>query len=137
MNTARIPLFLSLSLTLALMLSVAIGRPAFAALGATPEQAIKGTVQNIDYLHHAITINGQTYVVAPNARFSGVTGFSILHIGMPIAYVLGSSPVSGSSSEHHGPQALPPGPPSGDSGMAQPDNGPPVITSITWLPGGV
>lgn len=130
MNIKRKPRLLSL-LTGAL-LGVVMMPSSWAAFGTSPAQVIKGTVQSIDYLHHAISINGQTYAVAPNASYNGVAGFSVLHIGMPIAYTLGSA------GQNQGPGALPPGPAQPDTPAAQAENsGPPVITSITWLPGGV
>lgn len=115
-----------------LLMLLTAAPPSQAAFGSVSQQAIKGTVQKIDYLHHAITVNGQTYAVAQHAQFSGVAGFTVLHIGMPIAYTLGSAV------QDQVPGSLPPGPaqPSDPSGQAA-DAGPPVITSITWLPGGV
>lgn len=115
-----------------LLVLLAAAPPSQAAFGSVAQQAIKGTVQNIDYLHHAITVNGQTYAVAQHAQFIGVAGFTVLHVGMPIAYTLGAATSS------QGAGTLPPGPaePNDPSGQAA-DTGPPVITSITWLPGGV
>lgn len=107
----------------ALALACLLGAPAFAATGgAVPDfKAHTGTIQNIDYLHHAITVNGHTYAVTSDARFSGIAGFSVLHIGMPIRFVL-SQPRS---------ILAPP-----QSTAAAPDDTPAVITQITWLPGG-
>lgn len=105
-----------------LLLCLAASTASFAAIGTPVVPAIKGTIQNIDYVHHAITVNGATYAVASNAKFSGVAGFSILHVGMPIAYTLGSS-TAGTSPGVAG--STDPGPASAD---------PPVITSVTWLP---
>jgi hypothetical protein len=111
------------------LLGLVIAAPSWAAFGAPPAQVIKGTVQSIDYLHHAITVNGQTYAVASNARFSGVAGFSVLHIGMPIAYTLGSA------AQTPGPGGMPH---NADGPAAQTEaTGAAVIISITWLPGGV
>ena len=115
-----------------LLMLLAAAPPLQAAFGSVSQQAIKGTVQKIDYLHHAITVNGQTYAVAQHAQFSGVAGFTVLHIGMPIAYTLGAA------APNQGSGALPSGPaqPNDPPGQAA-DASPPVITSITWLPGGV
>lgn len=107
----------------ALALACLLSAPAFAATGgAVPDfKAHTGTIQNIDYLHHAITVDGRTYAVTPGARFTGIAGFSVLHIGMPISFVLSQ------------PRSIldPP-----QSTAAAPDNTPVVITQITWLPGG-
>lgn len=113
---------------LAMGLTIAV--PAWAAFGAPPMQVLTGKVQNIDYLHHAITVNGQTYAVAANARFRGVAGFSVLHLGMPIAYTLGSASPTGQQADTP--------PPANADNPATPtqEAGPAVITSITWLPGG-
>lgn len=105
-----------------LLLCLMASTTALAALGVPGSTPIQGTIQNIDYVHHAIMVNGQTYAVASSAKFSGVAGFSILHVGMPIAYTLGSS-TAGMSPGVAG--STNPGPASAD---------PPVITSITWLP---
>ncbi|MGA9851436.1 MAG: hypothetical protein WBR15_00660 [Gammaproteobacteria bacterium] len=110
---------LFISLAGALILSLALCRPALAMGGYTSAQIVTGTVQDIDYLHHAITVNGQTYAVSPQAKFSGIAAFSVLHIGMPIQAMLGST-ADGQSQ---------PG--------AQPAAETPVIVGITWLPGGV
>lgn len=121
------------------VLGLAISVPTWAAFGGSPGQAVKGTVQGIDYLHHAITVNGQTYTVAQNANFNGVASFSVLHIGMPIAYTLGGAPLS----QVKGPGAMPAtGPAAMHRGAEDPsaqtaEDGPQVITSITWLPGGI
>jgi len=116
----------------ALVLFMALGQPARAALGVTVGQGIKGTVQSIDYLHHTITVNGQIYTVAPHASFQGIAGFSVLHIGMPIAYSLGNS------TEKQGPGAMPAGaapgkPMTPEQQIASTS----VIVSITWLPAGI
>lgn len=108
----------------AILLAGVFCTPAFAANGgAVPDFRVPaGAVQDIDYLHHAITINGQTYAVTPDAKFSGIAGFSVLHVGMPISYVLGKlSPI---------PTAPQP------TSVTTDDNSPPVITAITWLLGG-
>lgn len=103
-----------------LLLCLTASTVTFAAIGTPVVPPIKGTIQNIDYLHHAITVNGQTYAVASQAKFSGIAGFSVLHVGMPIAYIL-SSPAEAS---------MP-----GSQPAAQSNTAPPVITHITWLPG--
>jgi len=126
MNTTRAHRLLGI--IAGLMLGSVVSLPTWAAFGGSPAQAFKGTVQSVDYLHHAITVNGQTYAVAENATFSGVASFSVLHIGMPIAYTLGDA------TQTQGPGATPPSGPA----AAQTENAAaPVITSITWLPGGV
>lgn len=112
---------LVLVLAAALLLGFVSSPPAHAATGSPGAIVIKGTVQSIDYLHHAITVNKQTYVVAKNAKFNGVAGFSVLHVGMPIAYSLESPPDN----------AVPGEPPTPSQ-----TNGPPTISQITWLPGG-
>ncbi|MGH8413441.1 MAG: hypothetical protein ACRESX_01775 [Gammaproteobacteria bacterium] len=119
-----------------LIAGFALCQPAMAVRGIASGQSIKGTVQQIDYLHHAITVNGQTYAVAQNATFQGVAGFTTLHVGMPVEYTLGF----GSTSQESGPGSMPPGPAPGDElkNSAPPaNNSPQVIISITWLPGGV
>ncbi|MGH8397368.1 MAG: hypothetical protein ACRETA_03880 [Gammaproteobacteria bacterium] len=115
-----------------LIASFALCQSAMAVRGISPGQTIKGTVQQIDYLHHAITVNGQTYAVAPNAMFQGVAGFTTLNVGMPIQFTLGY----GSTSQESGPGAMPPGPAPGDP-VTSANDSPQVIVSITWLPGGV
>lgn len=109
----------------ATILACTFSVPAFAANGGpVPEfnTVNTGTVQAIDYLHHAITINGHTYAVTEGARFSGIAGFSVLHIGMPISFVLGKN------------SAIPAAPQ--PTTTTTDDNSPPVVTAITWLPGG-
>lgn len=110
-----------LALATALILGCLLCTSAFASNGGPVPVTHSGTVQNIDYLHHAITVNGHTYAVAANASYSGVAGFSVLHIGMPISYVISHLPKT----------SAPPQP-----STAAPDD-PPVITRITWLPGGI
>lgn len=104
-----------------LLLGAAISAPAHASTATLPQTVAKGNIQNIDYLHHAITVNGQTYAVAGNAKFSGIGGFSVLHIGMPIAYTLGPASTDAAAN---------------GSTTDPASNTPPVITHITWLPGG-
>lgn len=113
--------FLLLSLGAVLLLGFVSSPPAHAAFGSPGAIVINGTVQSIDYLHHAITVNGQTYAVAKNAKFNGIAGFSVLHVGMPIAYSLESPPDN----------AVP-----GDSQTPEQTNGPPTISRIVWLPSG-
>ncbi|MGB9429809.1 MAG: hypothetical protein WCC11_08040 [Gammaproteobacteria bacterium] len=105
-----------MSLVTALVLGLAMSRPALAMGGYTADQLVTGTVQDIDYLHHAITVNGQTYAVSPQAKFSGIAAFSVLHVGMAVQCILDSAATSQP----------------GD----QPDSQTPVITAITWLPTG-
>lgn len=123
MNTK--PLKLILGGIAAIILAGVVSMPVFAANGGpVPDfnTVNTGTVQEIDYLHHAVTINGHTYAVTEGARFSGIAGFSVLHIGMPISFVLGKN------------NAIPAAP---QPTTATPDdNSPLVITAITWLPGG-
>ncbi len=123
-------------LAILLIASFALCQPAMAVRGAGAASRLKGTVQSIDYLHHAITVNGQTYAVAPNASFQGVASFAVLHVGMPIQYTLGY----GYGSQESDPGAMPPGPAPGDelkNPAAPANDSPQVIVSITWLPGGV
>ena len=135
MNTAHTSRLLSL-LTAAL-LGLAMAPSCWAAFGGPPAQVLKGTVQSIDYLHHAITINGQIYAVAVNASYSGVAGFSVLHIGMPIAYTLrDTGQFQESATQLPPPSELPP-PPPGSTAKQTRNSGAAVITSIAWLPGGV
>lgn len=118
------------------LLGLAMAPSSWAAFGEPPVHILKGTVQSIDYLHHAITINGQIYAVAASASYRGMAGFSVLHVGMPIAYILrdtGQSQMFGAVSPP--PSELPP-PPGGTTKQTV-DSGLQVIVSITWLPGGV
>ncbi|MGA9851442.1 MAG: hypothetical protein WBR15_00690 [Gammaproteobacteria bacterium] len=124
-----------------LILSFTLYQPAMAVNGQSPGQSIRGLVQNIDYLHHAITVNGQTYAVSPYANFYGIASFTILHVGMPIQYTLSNVNNSGGPDGPPGglPVVAPPGqaPGTAHGGPAQTNNGAPMIISITWLPGGV
>ncbi|MBU6421124.1 MAG: hypothetical protein KGQ62_03490 [Gammaproteobacteria bacterium] len=120
-----------LAIVTAALLSFSLSSPSWAVRGSSAELVFKGKIQGIDYLHHAITINGQIYVVASTASFIGVASFSVLHIGMPIAYTLGTD------EPKQEPGAPPPGPRPGDPNTQPENTGPPVIISITWLPGGV
>jgi len=120
-----------LAIVTAALLSFSLSSPSWAVRGRSSEPVFKGTIQGIDYLHHAITVNGQIYAVAATASFNGVASFAVLHIGMPIAYTLGSA------EPKQEPGAPPPGPRPGDPITQAENTGPPVITSITWLPGGV
>ncbi|MGH8279469.1 MAG: hypothetical protein ACRETQ_07900 [Gammaproteobacteria bacterium] len=113
--------FRSARLLLALLIACAVCPPLWAAFGSPGEPVKYGVVQEVDYLHHAITVNGQTYSVAENARFSGIGGFPVLYSGMPIAYTLGPLARHGS-----------PGAPAANGH----NHAPPVITHITWRPGG-
>ena len=119
----------------ALLLGLALAPSSWAAFGESPAQVLKGTVQSIDYLHHAITINGQIYAVAANASYSGVAGFSVLHIGMPIAYTLRDAGQFQESATQLPPPSELPLPP-GRTAKQTRNSGAAVITSIAWLPGG-
>lgn len=100
-----------------LLLGFAAGRASFAMGGYTPDQMLTGAVQSIDYLHHSITVDGQTYAVSPQAKFIGIGGFSVLHIGMPVQCMLSSATAT-----------------SADDDM-QPSDVVPVIIAVTWTPG--
>lgn len=92
------------------------GRASFAMGGYTPDQVLTGTVQSIDYLHHTITINGQTYAVSAQAKFTGIGGFSVLHIGMPVECRLSNPPAVDSENDAASSAAA-------------------VIIAVTWAPG--
>jgi hypothetical protein len=109
-----------------LILGSILNQPAIAMGGYTGDQIAKGLIQNIDYQRHSITVNGQTYAVSPSATFSGVAGFSVLSIGMPIQYMLGDN----ANSQMPGPV---PNSNAAPANVSQPQ----VIVAITWLPGGV
>ncbi len=120
-----------------LILSCAVNQPLMAMGSFAADQVVTGTVQNIDYLHHSITVNGQTYAVSPKAQFHGIGGFSVLHIGMPIRFMLGGAtpdrgpsipPVFRGIGKPPGSQAP------GTSPPARTASPPPVIIDITWLP---
>lgn len=120
--------------TAALALGCLLATSAFASTGGPVPVIHNGTVQNIDYLHHAIIVNGRTYAVAPNASYSGVAGFSVLHVGMPIAYTLRAA--AGNAGPDNAMPGSPPADAPGRSGPPHANSNPPVITRITWLPGG-
>ncbi|MGB9429803.1 MAG: hypothetical protein WCC11_08010 [Gammaproteobacteria bacterium] len=107
-----------------LLLGLFLAQPAQAMLGSTPLQIGRGLIQNIDYLHHAITVNGQTYAVSPQAKFSGIAAFSVLHIGMPISFALDNAPEKTPATDPSVPVQT-----SSDTPLE--------IVQITWLPGGV
>ena len=100
-----------------LFLGMVVNHAGFAMGGYTPDQVLSGTVQSIDYLHHTITVNGETYAVSSRAKFTGIGGFSVLHVGMPVQCMLSSSPTVG--------------PDSGSSSSMTA----PIIISVTWIPG--
>ncbi|MGA9854738.1 MAG: hypothetical protein WBR29_05625 [Gammaproteobacteria bacterium] len=86
-------------------------------------QLVKGEIQSIDYSQHAITVNGQIYMVSPQAKFNGIGAFSVLHVGMPVQLLLASN--NGSTSMVTA------------SATNNPANtGPPLVVQVTWLPGG-
>jgi hypothetical protein len=91
----------------------------FAMGGYTPDQMLTGAVQSIDYLHHTITVDGQTYAVSPQAKFTGIGGFSVLHIGMPVQCMLSSATATGPD----------------DDTQPLPSDVMPVIIAVTWTPG--
>lgn len=100
-----------------LLLGFAAGRASFAMGGYTSDQMLTGPVQSIDYVHHAITVDGQTYAVSPQAKFTGIGGFSVLHIGMPVQCMLSSATTTGPDAD------------------TQPSAVVPVIIAVTWTPG--
>ena len=106
-----------------LLLGVITSRAGFAMGGYTPDQMLTGRVQSIDYMHHAITVNGQTYAVSAQAKFTGIGGFSVLHVGMPVECMLSSTPADPTAGN-----ASPPDTQSTDQT--------PVIVAITWQPAG-
>ena len=110
---------------LLLILSFTVSQPVMAMGGYAGDEVAKGLIQSIDYQHHSVTVNGQTYAVSPSAKFSGVAGFSVLSIGMPIQYMLGDI----ASSQM--PEPMP------NPNLADADTSQPVIVAITWLPGGI
>ncbi len=117
------PIYMIRNLAAALTLSLAVCSPVMAMGGYAGSQVIKGLIENIDYQQHSITVNGQTYAVSPTAKFSGVAGFSVLSIGMPIQIMLGATTGN----------ITPGDAPSTPAASSQPQ----VIVGITWLPGGV
>lgn len=112
-----------------LILSLILCTPLMAMGGYTGSQIGRGQIQKIDYQHHTITVNGETFAVSPTARYKGVGGFSVLSVGMPIQYLLGNT-----TSSNFGP---PDGTPPKDSGNQAPSSPSNTIVSITWLPGGI
>lgn len=107
----------SAALASLLLLGIASSRNSFAMGGYTPDQMLTGKVQSIDYQHHAITVNGQTYAVSELAKFTGIGGFSVLHIGMPVECMLSNTPAADT-----------------DDSTPQSDTAP-VIIAVTWVPG--
>lgn len=114
---------LFVSLAAVLILAFAVNQPAMAMGGYAGDQVGKGLIRSIDYQHHSITVNGHTYAVSPAAKFSGIAGFSVLSIGMPIQFMLSATAGSvtpGDAATTH-------------AASSQPQ----VIVGITWLPGGI
>ncbi|MGH8280903.1 MAG: hypothetical protein ACRERZ_01800 [Gammaproteobacteria bacterium] len=109
----------SVALAAALILGLATS-PLMAMGGYGADQLVKGNVQSIDYQHHAITVNNQVYTIAPQAKFNGIGGFSVLHIGMAVQMLL-TDAASNS--------------PADESSAAE--NAAPEAIQVTWLPGGV
>ena len=120
------PIYMFQSLATAFTLSITLCTPLMAMGGYASDQVGKGLIQGINYQHHSITVNGQTYTVSPNAKFSGVAAFSVLSIGMPIQFMLGDT-ASGQA-----PEPMP-----DNAATIQAVNQPQMIISITWLPAGI
>lgn len=116
----RISLFVSLAA--GLILAFTLNQPVMAMGGYTADQVGKGLIQKIDYQHHTITVNGNTYAVSSSAKYNGVAAFSVLAVGMPIQFMLGETAVTA---------------PLGNAMPAQAENQPQMIVSITWLPAGI
>jgi hypothetical protein len=112
-------------LVTALMLGFMLATPAMGMGGYGADQLVKGEVQSIDYLQHAITVNGQTYRVSPQAKFNGIGAFSVLHVGMPVQLMLGSA--SGTSMAA----------PSSPDDVVSENTESQVVIQVTWLPNGV
>ncbi|HVC37393.1 MAG TPA: hypothetical protein VNF46_03215 [Gammaproteobacteria bacterium] len=117
---------LFMGLAAGLILALTLNQPVMAMGGYTGDQVGKGLIQKIDYLHHTITVNGQTYAVSPTAKFNGVAAYSILSIGMPIQFMLGDT----ASSDMPGPKPA-------RATVNTAGNQPQMIVSITWLPAGI
>ncbi|MDE2090950.1 MAG: hypothetical protein KGJ08_03480 [Gammaproteobacteria bacterium] len=117
------PIYMFQSLATAFTLSITLCTPLMAMGGYASDQVGKGLIQGINYQHHSITVNGQTYTVSPNAKFSGVAAFSVLSIGMPIQFMLGTTSSSVTPGDAVTTRAA----------SSQPQ----VIMGITWLPGGI
>lgn len=115
------PIYMFRTFAAALTLGLAVCSPIMAMGGYSGDQVGKGLIQSIDYQHHTITVNGQTYAVSPHAKFGGVASFSVLSIGMPVQFMLGST-VSTTA-------------PSNVASNQNADQSE-VIVGITWLPGG-
>ena len=125
---------LFVSLAAGLILVFALNQSALAMGGYAGSQVIRGLIENIDYQTHSITVNGQTYPVAPSAKFSGIAGFSVLSVGMPIQIMLGETATSSGPGPTHGPKQEPV---PATAANTQSDTQPHVIVGITWLPGGI
>ncbi|MDE2235684.1 MAG: hypothetical protein KGK44_09070 [Gammaproteobacteria bacterium] len=110
-----------------LFLALAVCSPLMAMGGYSSDQIGQGQIRKIDYQHHTITVNGETYAVSPTAKYSGIGGFSVLGVGMSIRYTLGNE-----ISKDTDPDASP-----SNIISQQAVNVPQMIVAITWLPGGV
>ena len=113
--------------TLVLFLAIAMCTPLMAMGGYSSDQFGQGQIQKINYQLHAITVNGETYVVSPTAKFSGIRGFSVLSVGMSIRYMLGNE-----ISKDTDPDVSP-----SNIISQQVVSAPQLIVAITWLPGGI
>ncbi|MGH8281659.1 MAG: hypothetical protein ACRERZ_05650, partial [Gammaproteobacteria bacterium] len=78
-------------------------------------------VQSIDYQHHAITVNNQVYTIAPQAKFNGIGGFSVLHLGMAVQMLLANAASKSPT----------------DDASSTVESAAPEAIQVTWLPGGV
>jgi hypothetical protein len=112
-------------LALLLAFGCALNMPVLGMSGFGADQLVKGEVQSIDYLQHAITVNGQTYKVSPQAKFKGIGAFSVLHVGMPVQLMLGSASATSMAA------------PSSPENAASDNAGPQIVIQVTWLPAGV
>jgi len=117
------PIYMLRNVAAALTLSLAVCSPLMAMGGYAGDQVGKGLIRSIDYQHHSITVNGHTYAVSPAATFSGIAGFSVLSIGMPIQFMLSAT----------ASRVMPGDAPATQTAPSQPH----VIIGITWLPGGI
>ncbi|MGH8398769.1 MAG: hypothetical protein ACRETA_11075 [Gammaproteobacteria bacterium] len=117
MSGNRASLFMGLAIVL--ILNLAVSRPVSAMGGYTSAQVVTGTVQSIDYLHHAITVNNQVYTISPQAKFNGIGAFSVLHVGMAVQMLLADAASN-----------------SPDSQSAATESTAPEAIQVTWLPSG-
>jgi hypothetical protein len=112
-------------LLLALAWGCSMNLPALGMSGYGADQLVQGEVQSIDYLQHAITVNGQSYRVSPQAKFNGIGAFSVLHVGMPVQLMLGSARGASMAA------------PSSPGDVSAQNEEPQVVIQVTWLPNGV